>query len=192
MKTGCWFARTFSLRNMLTAGAMACVALQELPSRATEPSDLATPNTVVTPGLGPVRVGEHGIACRLWSTHGSRGLGPPSYRVQDIGKSGVPTLNHAQLGLINEIERYVKSTTLWFALTPDPDHDADTQFIIFDTATGPGDKAPCSYNPPGYAVLNLPGDFYYESGEAPFPTAFCCEDFPPKRPWITLTPAPPR
>lgn len=101
-----------------------------------------------------VRVGQHGIGCKTFDVPDQ--VGPPSYLVSDIGKGGVPRISAKQIRLAREIQHYVHSPTLRFAVLASPD-----TFVIFDAKNGP-----CAAL--GYPVLNFAnGNLYYEPGEAP-------------------------
>ncbi len=123
-----------------------------------------------------VRVGKFGISCKSWEVPDK--LGPPSYRLVDIAKNGVPALSLAALNLVGRIERYSSSPYLRFAILP-PQKPSDNtvngttkaRLVIFDAKPGtwPG---PCINAAPGYWVMN-PGrttNVYYQPGENPFKT----------------------
>lgn len=124
-------------------------------------------------GFGSEPVGRYGLACRL---SGTGTLGPPSYRVDDIGKPGVPRLTQAQIasarGIRTTLEGIFKRSYpwLWFAFVPKVDGKvtSEPQFVVFDTADQPNQIAPCAYPfTTGYRVMNLTCDYYYSSGEEP-------------------------
>lgn len=137
-----------------------------------------------TPARTSVPVGRFGLACRLYDDSGVKRSGPANYRVLDLGKSGVPSLNNEQSVLIARIEKHIDLKRLWFTFLTRRGAEPHQQLIVFDVATEPNSSAPCAYDPAGYQVLNLPGDFYYESGVQTWPTAFCCDKATPK-PWLT-------
>lgn len=135
-----------------------------------------------TPVWGPVRVGQYGEACHLYS---SDSIGPPNYRVVDIGKPGVPPLDDVQLATIKQIVQYKGDQALWFSFMPNG--KGGQLLIVFDTAGYNDQPTPCIYVPIGYPVLNLRCDCYYESGEEGHLRSGEGEAAIPK-PWLTPTP----
>jgi hypothetical protein len=113
------------------------------------------------PVWGPVAVGRYGEACHLYA---SDTIGPANYRVADIGKPGVPSLDDAQAALVKRIVA-VKgdASPLWFAFLPAG--KSGGLFIVFDASGFDDQPRPCTYVPLGYPVLNVRCDCYYESGE---------------------------
>lgn len=120
-----------------------------------------------------VRVGG-GIAC---SVNGV--VGPPSYSVYDIGKSGVPIPNTKDLNMIHAIMKYVHPSTLRFAYL-------DTMMVVYDSYT---QGEVCSGGAP-YFVLNAGCNEFYADTDRPFNTISGGEmgcTFAP-RPWIPNDP----
>ena len=122
---------------------------------------------VAEPAPGrPVRIAS-GVACSYQGR-----VGPPSYRVRDVGKKGVPTLRPADATMLENIIHYVHSSTLRFAYV-------GGEFAVFDA-----DDGPCFAGQ--YAVLStrdcnmlyVPSDGYNEIFEGPGG----CVGTP--RPWI--------
>lgn len=155
----------------MTARAFTLIGIAVLTARASA----ATP----TPNYQPVSVGTYGKACRL---NGGAKLGPPSYRVADIGKPGVPNLTADQRAMVHRIEKYVGDFSLWFAFVRN-------SFTVFNTSEDQQDKPPCSYEPLGYVVENDPCDCYYQSGEEDSIT-LGPGDTPEPKPWFTARPGP--
>src|SRR5579862_6886788 len=126
--------------------------------------EVTLPQAWPSPELGPVAVGQYGVACKLYNGHGK--VGPPHYRVSDIGKEGVPALTKEQMSLIQRIENYRDTDgwrfkNLWFAWVGSADAKPGTgQFIVFDTSSYRGYPEPCVYSPPGYWVLNERSEGY--------------------------------
>ncbi len=107
-----------------------------------------------------VRVGKYGIGCKTVASRTT--VGPASYNVSDIGKSGVPQLTPGRIALARRIQRYTGSRTLRFAIGPFGPWRR-TAPIVFDATEGP-----CFDGAPGYLVLNdSDGNTFYEPGEAP-------------------------
>ena len=114
---------------------------------------------------GSVVVGK-GVACEYL---GHRG--PPSYRVSDIGKPGVPRVDKSDLQILRIMMRDVHPSTLRFAYL-------DGKFSVFDAVDGP-----CSPTPVGvltdrscnaiYVPFDANGNIGYANG--------CIEQ---PRPWI--------
>lgn len=100
---------------------------------------------------------------------------PPSYRVDDLGRAGVPRPNRKDLEMVRKIRRYVHSSTLRFAYLA----KNEKWFIVYDAVWGP-----CTGNAPGYFVLNGGcNEFYMPSGQSDI-TIGVPECFSPPRPWI--------
>jgi hypothetical protein len=101
---------------------------------------------------------------------------PQSYRIQDVGRPGFPTLTSKEAALVKRVRHFVASETLriaWidYATTP-------KGFIIFDALDGP-----CGTSRP-YGVLNGSCNEIYEPGENPYETKAAPDCFPTKRPWL--------
>jgi hypothetical protein len=119
------------------------------------------PAGVAAPAWGPVSVGRYGQACHLYA---SDTVGPPNYRVADIGKAGVPALDDAQTAIVERIRNEKGGDpALWFAFIPNG--KGGSLFIVFDTSGFEDQPRPCTYVPLGYPVLNLRCECYYESGQ---------------------------
>lgn len=86
-----------------------------------------------------VKVG-HGIACYVHGSSGYEQLGPPSYRVRDLGGPGVPQLSRKDVAMLHRITRYFAPPTLRFAFI-------GHELIVFNASVGP-----CY--PGNYMVLN--------------------------------------
>ena len=131
-----------------TAAALAC--------------SVALPGTAFAapPAWGPIAVGRYGQACHLYA---SDTIGPPNYRVADIGKEGVPLLDNAQLAMVKRISDSGFDKSLWFSFIPNGRFGP--LFIVFDASGFDDQPKPCVYVPLGYPILNLRCDCYYESGE---------------------------
>jgi hypothetical protein len=113
----------------------------------------------VSPGITrEVRVGKHGIACVGYDD--KTRVGPPTYRVADIGLVGVPRLSADQVSLVRRIEKSEPTAALRFGFVTI--EGRGTIFIVY-RVEGPI----CSDAAPGYRVLNL-DDAFYEAGENPF------------------------
>jgi hypothetical protein len=119
-----------------------------------------------------VKVGP-GIACDVWNPGRTLRRTPPSFRVADLGRSGVPRPDRKDLEMMRKIRRYVHSGTLRFAyLSPQ-------WFIVYDAVWGP-----CTGSAPGYSVLNGGcNESYMPSNQSDItiPLPDCIS---PPRPWI--------
>ena len=112
----------------------------------------APPTVMALPTSVPV--GRYGIGCR--TVNAPNEIGPASYSVYDVGKTGVPSLNKKQLHIVNAIRHYLHSRTLRFAFIY-------RRFIVFDATQGP-----CFEGAAGYWIMNDPSpNMYYQPGEAP-------------------------
>jgi hypothetical protein len=120
----------------------------------------------------PVKVGAYGIACRYEDGQ----VGPPSYSVAAIGKSGVPRLTDDQKSLVDRIVKYVQSPTLRFSFL------ARSHFVVFDAEANP-----CNPGPPGYEILNATNEFY-EPGDSPQTFGVPSDVAPSPGPWVTKPP----
>jgi hypothetical protein len=136
-----------------------------------------------------VPVGAFGRACRLYGTNE---LGPANYRVTDLGKPGVPTLSSDQRNIVARIAKHLRTDgTLWFTFAPNA--DGSHEFIVFETSGLVGPKyapewvPPCIGVPPGYPVLNLPCDCWYESSESRS-YHIIPGDRPAPKPWLSPEP----
>lgn len=98
---------------------------------------------------------------------------PPSYRVADMGKPGVPPLEGEELQQVHAISRYVHSPTLRF-------QEIAAQFLVYDASLGA-----CLLAAPGYWVLNAPRcNMYFMPADAwngPSAVPGC---YSPPRPWV--------
>ncbi len=110
--------KIIAISAMLSLAIVACAATNQHDSKprasATVP---AAPNGEVIVGAG--------IAC---SRDGI--IGPPSYAVRDLGKTGVPHLQSRDLRMLHEIMRYVHPSTLRFVYLRG-------RLAIFDAEDGP-------------------------------------------------------
>jgi hypothetical protein len=108
-----------------------------------------------------VRLSQYGIGC--YSYEYPNKSGPPSYSVDDIGKSGVDALSPAQVHLAMRIERFFKTKTLRFTI-----FDRGTkyeEFAVYDATQGP-----CPHFGINYLILNGTLNEFYQPGENQFTT----------------------
>ncbi len=121
-----------------------------------------------------VQVGKYGIACLTVLRRTTPG--ETSYKVDDIGKQGVPALTRDQISMVGRIQRYIQSRTLRFTFVP-----MRPLFIVFDATDGP-----CADFAPGYWVLNDPeSNSFYEPGDSPgFVHPIPGEVAPTPGPWM--------
>jgi hypothetical protein len=143
-----------------------------------------------TPAVDPaVSVGAFGKACRLYGTND---VGPANYRIADLGKLGVPTLTSEQLNVVARIVAHLGTNkTLWFTFLPKG--DGSREFVVFETGglegpIYPGTVPPCTDDPPGYPVLSVQCDFWYETAEAPSLHLIPSEHPPTPMPWLSPSP----
>jgi hypothetical protein len=98
---------------------------------------------------------------------------PPSYRVSDMGKPGVPLLRGDELHQVRMISRYVHSPNLRF-------QEVAGQFLVYDASLGP-----CLLAAPGYWVLNAHAcNLYFmpaDEWDGPSAVPGC---YSPQRPWM--------
>ena len=125
--------------------------------------------------VSEIRTGKFGIKCKV--THPTV-VGPPSYSVYDIGKTGVPRVTPSQIGLIRRILKYVGSPTIRFAFL------SRHEFIVFDTQ-----GQPCAAFALGLPVLNEVNS-YYQPGEDPRYTHSGPGGSLPPTPWPWMSPHP--
>jgi len=158
-----------SFRAWVGVAVVSSIVLPALPSGA-------------IPVWGPAPVGRYGEACHVYSTDT---MGPPNYRVADIGKPGVPKLDAAQTEIVEQILSF-KGTDpgLWFTFLPNKNAPV---FIVFDASGFDDQPRPCVYVPLGYPVLSARCDCYYESGEQSHLSSG--DGGPPiPKPWLTASP----
>lgn len=98
----------------------------------------------------------YGVGCKSFAYPDV--VGPPSFRVHDVGKHGVPKLGNRQVQLVRRIKAHVHSSTLRFVFL-----GRVPELIIFDAYAGP-----CANFAPGYRVLNSNFSEYYEPGQNAF------------------------
>ncbi len=134
------------------------------------------PNGVETCPASVVRVGKYGEACKLIA---ARKAGPPSYKVVDVGKTGMPDVTPAQAALLRRIRRFLPVPDLRFAFV----HPVlgFGRFIVFEAKYGPcpqpfvtnmvlntgGTRRNTSYSPWTGRLGATPGDV------APTPGPWC-------------------
>jgi hypothetical protein len=100
--------------------------------------------------------------------------GPPSYLVRDIGKTGVPPVDAADMAMLHKIMRYVHPSTLRFTYIPGILH-----FVVYDAQNGPCSSAPYDIlNAPACNTVFLPSDVRHGA----FAASGGCFNRP--RPWI--------
>jgi len=128
------------LAALAVAGLLSC-AQQSRTARA----------QLSAPAPGPVKVGRFGLACR------GEGIGPVGYRVNDIGKWGVPNPSRDQSELLSRIRRYDRSPTLRFAFIGQGPYEP--RFIVYDNRDKPCDETP---------VLNGTPIEYYQPQQTPY------------------------
>lgn len=97
-------------------------------------------------------------------------IGPPSYRVADLGKPGVPIPPKPDRTTIQAIRVYVKAATLRFSYV-------GGKLVVFDA-----DRGPCE-SPP-YWVLNGDCNEFYSTSDAFNHTHAADGCYGPPRPWI--------
>jgi len=130
---------------------------ESIPNPMPHIADCGIPNH--PPCHPEVHVGQYGIGCKTYEKPTL--VGPPSYSLSDIGRLGVPRLSREQVSLARQIQRYVRSRTLRFAIVGPI--VARGAFLVFDAIEGP-----CFDGAPGYLLLNdSSGNSFYQPGEAP-------------------------
>jgi hypothetical protein len=160
MYSGAW--------RMSCAALLFCVAFGCSVRSKVDPAQ-KTPPAMTSPSPRVAKAGP-GVQCTPYGEERPRG--PRSYRVEDLGRPGVPHLNADERGTITLIRRYVHRKTLRFAFV-------GGSMIVFDARFGP-----CWGVAPGYFVLNGFCNEYYEPGENPASTHGIpgpCSG--PRRPW---------
>ncbi len=167
------------LAMLLGTGDCASHSSSSAHSRASEATPGApTSNYSLAFHAVAVRASRYGVACKSYEYPNA--LGPASYNVADIGKSGVPPLTEDQLRLLHRIQRYIHSKTIRFVFL-----GHNHRLALFNATHGP-----CIDAAPGYWVLNsghFPNNFY-EPGDNPYiiragePPGFA----PTPGPWYTL------
>ncbi len=97
-----------------------------------------------------------------------------------MAKPGFPKLAASQAALVQNIQRYVHSSTLRIAWLPPDRYRRKPKFIIFDAVGGPCSTAFA------YRVLNWPCNEMYQASVSPYSTwaaPDCLKATPP--PWMT-------
>ena len=115
-----------------------------------------------------VRVGL-GVRCRVYGGGLSESL---MYRVNDLGKTGVPQLSPKQVAELRKIRQYVKGPALWFTQKP--------EFIVFIA----GRDSPICGDGDSKLILNGGcNEVFSPTSETDvFPEVDCDET--PARPWV--------
>ena len=110
-----------------------------------------------------------GLACRYEGV-----IGPPSYRVSDLGRPGVPRLSSSERSLLQKIEKTVPSQRLRFAHLNDG-------FIVF-----PADQGRlCDPDAPPFIDLSARAcNAYYPALYSPYYSKAAMGCVNPPRPWI--------
>jgi hypothetical protein len=127
----------------------------------------SSPGSADVPAVHEVHVGL-GTAC---SSNGL--IGPTSYPVIDIGKTGVPKISSANLSIVNAIRHYVHPKTLMFAYVP-----GVVPFVVYDASNGV-----CSGGQ--YMVLNAKAcNAFYAPTDVRFGAGAMIGCLAAPRPWI--------